>query len=328
MRPACADTAGCSFFCPCQPVRAIAYHRYGPPSVLEPSDLVELPLAPDHVQVAMHAAGVAPVDTKLRAGLLQHLLPLSLPKVPGRDGAGVITAIGAEVQGLQVGDEVCVMPGMLGRGTTLACAVLPQQQVVRKPASLSMQEGAALLQPGASAWIPLLRTARIQPGMRVLIHAGSGAVGSLMVQLAAHLGADVTATCRSSNVDYVAGLGARQVIAYDRDDFSAVREQDVVIDLVGGATHDRSYPLLRRGGHLVWLVAAPIRDRGSEFGVTVTRSLIEEDQQVLQQVVDLAAQGVWRPAISAVLPMAEIARAHQMLEEGAVTRGRLVLEIN
>ncbi|WP_044528589.1 NADP-dependent oxidoreductase [Herbaspirillum sp. B65] len=308
-------------------MRAIAYHRYGPPSVLEVSELDELPLLPGHVRVAMHAAGVAPVDTKLRAGLLQHLVPLTLPKVPGRDGAGVVTAVAADVQRLQAGDAVCVMPAMLGRGTTLAEAVLPQQQVVRKPDSLSMQQAAALLQPGASAWIALMRTAPIAAGMKVFIHAGSGAVGSLMVQLAAHLGAEVTATCRSANLDYVAALGAARVIAYDREDVFGVRDQDVVIDLVGGTTHERSYALLRRGGHLVWLVAAPIRERGAEFGVTVTRALIEDNQTVLEQVVELAQRGVWRPALSGVLPMQEIALAHQMLEAGAVTRGRLVLDI-
>jgi NADPH:quinone reductase-like Zn-dependent oxidoreductase len=308
-------------------VRAITYHQYGPPSVLQLTDIDAAPLLPGHVRVAMQAAGVAPVDTKLRAGLLQQLVPISLPKIPGRDGAGIVTAIGAGVEDVQVGDAVCVMPGMLARGTTLEVAVLPQQQLVRKPAGLGMQEAAALLQPGASAWIPLMRTASIQPGMKVLIHAGSGAVGSLMVQLARHLGAEVTATCRHANAEYVAGLGAHRVIAYDREDFSTLRDQDVVVDLVGGSTHERSYAVLRRGGHLVWLVAAPIRDRGAEFGVTVTRAMIVEDREVLQQVADLASTGVWRPAVSRVLPMAEIARAHELLEQGAVTCGRLVLDL-
>lgn len=307
------------------PVRAITYQEYGPPSVLHLTEIDEAPLLPGHVRVAMQAAGVAPVDAKLRAGLLQHQVPISLPKVPGRDGAGIVTAVGEGADDLRIGDAVCVMPAMLARGTTLAVAVLPQQQIVRKPAGLDMPAAAALLQPGASAWIPLMRTASLQPGMKVLIHAGSGAVGSLMVQLARHLGAEVTATCRHANVDYVTGLGADRVIAYDREDFSTLRDQDVVFDLVGGATHERSYAVLRPGGHLVWLVAAPIRDRGAEFGVTVTRAMITEDRDILQHIADLASAGVWRPSVSRVLPMAEIARAHELLEQGAVTRGRLVL---
>ncbi|MDR6396812.1 quinone oxidoreductase family protein [Herbaspirillum seropedicae] len=308
-------------------MRAICYHQYGPPSVLRLCDLDERPLPPGHVRVAMQAAGVAPVDAKLRAGRLQHLVALDLPKVPGRDGAGVITALGEGVHTLQVGEAVCVMPSMAGRGTTLAELVLPQEQVVRKPDVLSMQQAAALLQPACSAWIALMQTAPIAAGMKVFIHAGSGAVGSLMVQLAAHLGAEVTASCRSSNVEYVAALGASRVLAYDRDELGRVRDQDVVIDLVGGAAHDQSYRMLRRGGQLVWLVAAPIRERGEEFGVCVRRALIVEDQSILQQVAALAQQGVWRPAVSGVLPMQEIARAHQRIETGEVTRGRLVLDI-
>lgn len=308
-------------------MRAITYSQYGPPEVLQSTEIERLPLPAGHVRVAMHAAAVAPVDTKLRAGLLQHLLPITLPKVPGRDGAGIIVALADDVQGLQVGDAVCVMPAMLARGTTLKEAVLPQEQVVRKPATLTMQQAAALLQPGASAWIALMRATRIMPGMKVLIHAGSGAVGSLMVQLAHHLGAQVSATCRHAHVAAVEALGATRVIAYDREDFSVLRDQDVVFDLVGGDTHARSYQVVRPGGQLVWLVAAPLQTPAVTTGIEVTRAMITEDQEVLQQVVDLAESGVWRPVVSEVMPMAQIARAHTLLEQGRHARGRMVLEL-
>lgn len=305
--------------------KAICYHRYGPPEVMALESIEEPALAPGQVRVSLRAAGVAPVDTKLRAGLLQAQMALPLPKVPGRDGAGVIVESAAE--GFHVGQSVCVIAGMLGQGTYAETIVLPAERVVAQPATLSSREAAALLQPGASAWIPIVRTAQVQRGMKVLVHAGSGAVGSLMVRLAAHLGAEVWATCSSANRDDVLALGAAGVIAYDKEDFSALRGFDVVFDLVGGGTHDRSYPVLKPGGQLVWLVAAPIRERGEEFKVRVVRSMIDDDPQCLREVAMLAQQGVMVPAVGQCFPLAEAARAHALLESGKAARGRIVLDI-
>lgn len=305
--------------------KAIRYHRYGQPEVMVLESIEEPALAPGQVRVSLRAAGVAPVDTKLRAGLLQGRIELPLPKVPGRDGAGVIAESAA--QGFQVGQAVCVIADMLGQGTYAETIVLPAERVVAQPATLSTRQAAALLQPGASAWIPIVRTAQVRSGMKVLVHAGSGAVGSLMVRLAAHLGAEVWATCSSANREDVLALGAAGVIAYDKEDFSALRGFDVVFDLVGGDTHDRSYPVLKPGGQLVWLVAAPIRERGEEFKVRVVRSMIDDDPQCLREVAVLAQQGVMVPAVGQCFPLAEAARAHALLESGKAARGRIVLDI-
>lgn len=308
-------------------MHAIRLHRYGGPEVLVLDEVAPAPLPPGHVRVRLQAAGVAPVDTKLRAGLLLQHVQLALPKVLGRDGCGVIEAVGEGVARLAPGDAVCVIAAMQDQGTYAESIVLPVQRVVPRPAGLSLHEAAILLQPGASAWIPVVQVAAVQPGMKVLVHAGSGAVGSLMVQLASHLGADVTATCRSSNVDYVHSLGARQVIAYERDSFAGLNDFDVVFDLVGGATHDLSYPLLKRGGHLVWLVAAPIHERGEEFDVRVQRAMITDTPQALQAVATLAGQGVLKPAAGQVFPLAQAAQAHALLESGQAPRGRIVLDM-
>ncbi len=305
--------------------KAIRYHRYGPPEAMALESIEEPALAPGQVRVSLRAAGVAPVDTKLRAGLLQGRIELPLPKVPGRDGAGVIVESAAE--GFHVGQSVCVIAGMLDQGTYAETIVLPAERVVAQPVTLSVRQAAALLQPGASAWIPIVRTAQVQSGMKALVHAGSGAVGSLMVRLAAHLGAEVWATCSSANRDDVLALGAAGVIAYDKEDFSALRGFDVVFDLVGGGTHDRSYPVLKPGGQLVWLVAAPIRERGEEFKVRVVRSMIDDDPQCLREVAVLAQQGVMVPTVGQCFPLAEAARAHALLESGKAARGRIVLDI-
>ena len=148
-----------------------------------------------------------------------------------------------------------------------------------------------------------------------------------MIQLALHLGAEVWATCSSANRDDVLALGATGVIAYDKENFSALRGVDVVFDLVGGDTHDRSYPVLKPGGQLVWLVAAPIRERGEEFKVRVVRAMIDDAPECLRAVAKLAEERVWVPTVGQCFPLAEAARAHALLESGKAARGRIVLDI-
>lgn len=308
-------------------MQAIQYDQYGGPEVLR---RVELPVpepGPGEVRVRLFAAGLAPIDTKLRAGMLQKFFPLVLPKTPGRDGVGVVDKLGSDVAGFAIGDAVCVVADQLAQGTCAQLVVCEAQRLVIRPPGLSTHQAAALMQPGISAWIAVVEAAQVRPGMRVLVHGGAGAVGSLMVQLCRHLGADVSATCRADNRDYVVGLGATRAVAYDRDDFGALRDQDVVFDLIGAETHARSYPVLRPGGHLVYLTAAPIVDRGAEFGVRVTRAAITDRPTVLAEVAALAAQGVFLPAVAHVYPLAQAATAHAELERRQVTRGRVVLDI-
>ena len=307
---------------------AIAFAQYGPPDVLQPITWDPPPAASGEVRVRMLAAGVAPVDAKMRAGLLQAHFKPPLPKIPGRDGVGVVEQIGAGVTDLQVGDDVCLMVDALGPGTYAQVVTCSAQRVVARPAGLTTQQAAALLQPANSAWIAVMETAQVTSGMRVLVHGGAGAVGSQMVQLCRHLGAEVTATCRETNREYVQGLGASRAIAYDgAEDFGKLRDQDVVFDLIGGATHARSYPVLRPGGHLVYLTAAPITDLSAQYGVRTSRALITDARHVLLAVAGLASQGVLQPRVAASYALTDAARAHAALEAGQVTRGRVVLDI-
>lgn len=307
---------------------AIAFARYGPPDVLEPVNWEPPPAGDGEVRVRMLVAGVAPVDAKLRAGLLQAHFQPHLPKIPGRDGVGVVEQVGTGVTGLKVGDAVCLMVDALGPGTYAQLVTCDAQRVVARPAGLTTQQAAALLQPANSAWIAVMETAQVRGGMRVLVHGGAGAVGSQMVQLCRHLGAEVTATCRDSNRDYVLGLGADRAIGYDgAQDFGELRNQDVVFDLIGGATHARSYPVLRPGGHLVYLTAAPITDLSTQYGVRCSRAMITDARHVLLAVADLASQGVLQPRVAATFALADAARAHAALEAGQITRGRVVLDI-
>ena len=308
-------------------MQAIQYERYGGPDVLHYVSVPDPEPGPGEVRVRLFAAGLAPVDTKLRAGMLQAYFKLPLPKTPGRDGVGVVDRLGAGATGFALGEPVCVVADQLAQGTHAEFVVCATARVVPRPSGLSTHQAAALMQPGISAWIAVMETAQVCSGMRVLVHGGAGAVGSLMVQLCRHLGADVSATCRAANRDYVVELGAARAFAYDHEDFSTLRDQDVVFDLIGGDTHARSYPVLRAGGHLVYLTAAPIVDRGTAMGVRVTRAAISDQPVVLAAVADLATRGIFRPAVARVFPLADASLAHTELEAGRVTRGRVVFAI-
>lgn len=309
-------------------MRACFYRGYGGPEVLEIGELDDPVPGPQQVLVRMSAASVSPLDCKLRAGALAAHFTPAFPKIPGRDGTGTVVACGASVTRWKRGDRVCVMAPPAGAAGTYAGLIASDEHaVVALPPGLLMRDGAAMINAGLSAWISAVETADVQPGQKVLVHAGAGAVGGLLVQLCRHLGAEVTATCRAANRDYVLSLGADRAIAYDRDDFTEVPKQDIVFDLVGGEIHARSYQVLKPGGHLVWLVAAPIVDRGAEFGMRVTRAMIKDDPRAVTAMLDLAARGVLRPQLARTLPLARAEEAHRLMEAQAISRGRLVLDL-
>ena len=303
---------------------AIQYDRYGPPDVMR---LVEAPdpvARAGEVLVQVQASGVAPFDVKLRAGALQQHFTPSFPQIPGRDGVGVVAALGAGVTDLAVGDRVCLLAPR-GSGTAATLIACPRAALVPAPPALTTAEAGALLQPGLSALIAV-ETAAVSPGMRVLVHGGAGAVGSLMVQVLRHRGAIVSATCRAANRAYVESLGAHRAIAYDGEDFTRIEPQDVVFDLIGSDVHARSYDALRDEGQLVYLVAAPFVER-SERGITVTRAMVTDRPDMMAAVVQAAAEGIWRPGVAGTLPLGDIGEAHGRIEAGEVTRGRIVLTL-
>lgn len=306
-------------------MRAVWYEDYGPPSVLRVGERDTPEPGVGQLRVRLLASALAQIDVKLRAGALREHFALSLPKVPGRDGVGVVEAIGPGVAGWRLGDAVCVLAAPLDDGTSASHIVCDATRVVPRPEALTLAQSAALLQPGVSAWAAVT-TAALQPGMRVLVHGGSGAVGALVLQHARALGVHTVATCRHDHLDHTLAQGADAVIAYDREDFDHLRGLDVVFDFVGGHTHARSYPLLRPGGTIVYLVAAPFEDRGAAHGVKVVRAVVSDAPEALRGVAHAAREGFYRPLVSHSVPLSEVAAAHAALENGQVQRGRIVFE--
>jgi NADPH:quinone reductase-like Zn-dependent oxidoreductase len=307
-------------------ITAIRFAEYGTADVLT-ADRVAAPTpGPGEVVVDVCAASVNPIDWKVRSGAMSGVMPTTFPATTGRDGAGVIAAVGEGGDPQRVGERVCFLAGR-GVGTWAEKILLPKDLAVPIPDGLSFVDAAALPLAGLSAWIPLAVAAPVGPGMRVLVHAGAGGVGSLGVQIARERGAWVAATCSARNAGFVRSLGASEAIAYDQNAFEdQLTDIDVVFDTVGGDVHARSYAVLKKGGTMVCLSADPFEDRGEEFGVEVKKAMVQPEPEALAALVALVAEGRIRTVVEHVLPFAEFAAA-QVHSEGGHARGKTVIEI-
>lgn len=309
-------------------MKVIRYDEFGPPECMHLAEVPVPTCGPGELLVHLRAASVIPGDAKLRAGSLKSIFPITPPKIPGRDGAGIIAAVGADVQDLAIGDRVCIVSQHMEPGTYAQAIVRDRDSVVPMPAGLTFEEGAALMHAGVCAWICMAETAEVKPGMRVLIHAGAGAIGGAAIQIARHLGAHVVATCSARNANYVRSLGADHVISYDKADFTQeAGEVDVVLDLLGGEVHRRSYDVLKRGGQMVCLLAEPFKDQSAVHGIRLSFAKIHDRPETLLAVTTLARSGVLKPQIADILPLEQAVEAHRRIEAHSVSRGRIVLRI-
>ena len=256
-------------------------------------------------------------------GNAAKVLPCGFPVVTGRDGAGEIMTVGGGAEAPSLASESAFWRRR-GVGTWCDKLALPEAEAVPFRVSCPSNTPPRCRLPASAHGLPSCRPRMSAPGMRVLIHAAAGGVGSLAVQLARIRGAEVVATCSQSNVDFVRSLGA-EAIAYDKTPFEdAVRDVDVVLDVIGGDVHRRSYRVLKRGGTIVCLVAAPFQDLGAQYGVKVMVPQVLSDPAALTQIVALVAAGKLQPCVEHVLPLADFAKAQQMSETGHA-RGKTVL---
>lgn len=308
-------------------MRVIRYGKFGGPEVLE---LVEVPdpiPGPGEVVVDVHAASVNPVDWKIRTGAMERYFKTAFPVIPGRDGAGVVAALGPGVAAWKVGDAASFIAGHMGQGTYAEKIALKTDRLVAKPAALGFAEAAAYPLAGLTAWMALVATAPVEPGMAVLVHGGAGGVGGIAVQIARHRGARVIATASAANADYVRSLGAERVVAYDREDFARVLNGlDIVFDTVGGEVHRRSYGVLKKGGTLVWITAEPVTDLGADHGVAVKQAVVRDNPDAFRGLAQLVADGAIKPQVGRVLPLVQAAEAHRLSQTTHV-RGKLVLDV-
>jgi NADPH:quinone reductase-like Zn-dependent oxidoreductase len=223
---------------------------------------VPQPIVSDRdVLVDIHAAGVNMLDAKIRDGEFKLVLPYKAPFVLGHDLAGVVTRVGPAVTRFDVGDEVYGRPRDGRIGTFAQRIAVHEDDLAIKPASLAMAEAASVPLVALTAWQALVERANLKPGQKVLIHAGSGGVGTYAIQLAKHLGATVATTTGSGNVDWVRDLGADVVIDYRSQDFeTVVDDYDAVLDSQGGETLAKSLRVLKPGGIAIGIAGPPDPD--------------------------------------------------------------------
>ncbi|MBB6080928.1 NADPH:quinone reductase-like Zn-dependent oxidoreductase [Streptomyces paradoxus] len=240
--------------------------RYGDKADVRAGEVPDPEVGADDVLVRIHAASVNPLDRMIRDGELKAILPYRLPVVLGNDLAGIVVEVGAAVTRFAVGDEVFARPDKDRIGTFAELIAVHQDDVAIKPATLTMAEAASPL-VALTSWQALVERANIQPGQRVLVHAGSGGLGTIAIQLAKHLGAHVATTTSTANVDLVKRLGADVVVDYRKQAFETVlHDYDVVLDSLGGETLLKSLNVLKPGGQVISVSGPPDAAFGRELG--------------------------------------------------------------
>src|SRR4029078_13456545 len=239
-------------------MKAFILDRYGSADRLRAGDMPDPEPREDNVLVQVHAAGVNLLGSKIRNGEFTLILPYHLPLVLGHDVAGVVVRVGSGVRRFKPGDEVYARPADGRIGAFAELIAIKEEDVAIKPKALSMEEAASIPLVGLTAWQALIERARLEKGQTVLIHAGSGGVGTFAIQLAKHIGATVATTTSTANVDLVRRLGADIVIDYKKDSFEEIlRDCDVVLNSLDGETLKKSLRVLKPGGNLISISGPP-----------------------------------------------------------------------
>ena len=308
-------------------MKAVRIHGYGGADVLRYEEAPRPQPGPGEVLVQVHAAGINPVDWKVREGYLDGLLHHRLPLIPGWDVSGVVAALGTGVTRFQVGDAVFSRPDLARDGSYAEYMVVREAEIAAKPKTLDHRHAAAVPLAGLTAWAALIDAAGLAAGQRVLIHGAAGGVGSFAVQLARWRGAEVVATSSERNRDYLRSLGAARVIDYRQVPFEEeVGRVDAVFDTIGGETQQRSWQVLERGGVLVSIVDPPDPAQAAAHGVRQAFVFIQPDAEILARLAQLIDGGQLRVFLEDVLPLSEARRAHELSQAGHV-RGKLVLQV-
>lgn len=303
----------------------------GGPEVLQVAEVPKPVPLPTEVLVKVHAAGINPVDWKIRAGVFPTGALGAPPFVQGWDVAGVVTAA-PRVTRFQPGDEVYGLlwfPRQAGGYGEYVTA--PARQFARKPRGLSFTDAAALPLAGLTAWQTLVEVAGVTAGQRVLVTAAAGGVGHLATQLARHLGAEVTGTARTAKHPFLRDHGVDHPVDYTTTDVAAaVRDQDVVLDLLGGANSVALLSTLRPGGLLITTIGQPSEEllgTAERLGVRVSPFLVEPDRMGLEALTTLVEDGALRVHVDQIFELEEAAKAHEAGQSDRTT-GKLVLSVS
>lgn len=311
-------------------MKAVRIHNYGGPEVLQYEDAPKPKPAPGEVLIRIHAAGVNPADWKVREGHLKQFVQHKFPLIPGWDLSGVIERVGdnpAAAGRFKKGDEVFSNPDTSRDGAYAEYIVVRESEVALKPKSLHHVYAAAAPSAGLTAWQALFDVAQLKRGQHVLIHGGSGGVGHFAVQLAKWKGAYVIATASTRNQELLREIGVDEPIDYTSQRFEqAATDVDVVLDIIGGETQERSWEVLKKNGVLVSIAQPPDAGKAREFGVRSAFVWSQPNGKELAEIAALIDSGNLKVVLDRILPLSEARRAHQLSQNGHA-RGKIVLRV-
>jgi len=332
-------------------MKALVFTGYGGLDRVKFADVPRPAPRSDEILVQVRAAGLNPVDNKIRSGKLKALLRLQLPATLGSDLAGVVVAAGDRVTRFKPGDAVFATMDELHMGALAEFAVVAEKAAALKPAHLDFVQAASIPMVALTVWQALTERARLAPGHKVFIPAGAGGVGTFAIQLAKLLGATVATTTSAGNADLVRSLGADVVIDYHKQNFADVlRDYDVVLDTLGGESLEKSFRILRRGGVIVsivgppdaafgrerglhallvfalWLLSYPTHRRAKRRGVEYSFLLMNPDGNQLAEMGKLLEARSIRPVMDKVFPFDQAKEALAYLETGRA-KGKVVVQM-
>lgn len=308
-------------------MKAVRIAQFGGPEVLH-VDSVPVPEPGEgELLVKVAAAGVNPVDFKIRGGKYPAVREDKLPFIMGRDVAGSVVGTGPSAARFAKGDAVIAMPG-LGRGGYAEYALVKVSEAAKKPESLDIVEAGAVPLAALTAWQGLFMHGRLEAGQRLLIQGGSGGVGHFAIQFAKAKGAEVITTASSAHHDFLRRLGADQIIDYEAQRFEEIVEKvDMVFDLIGGEVQERSWLVLKKGGVLVSTLNAPSKEKAKAAGARGMRYTVTESGEHLAAIVELIDAGKVKPVVAKRYQLQEAAAAQEFLEHQHPP-GKVVLSIN
>ena len=308
-------------------MKAVVIHEYGDPEVLKYEDVPRPEPKDDQLLIRVIAAGVNPVDAMIRSGMFDREGTRAFPIILGGDVAGVVEKVGSKITKFKAGDPVFAYVSLDNSGGYAQYALVTEREAAPKRKSLTYVEAAAVPIAGMTAWQALVDTAKLSAGQTVLIHGGSGGVGSFVIQIAKARGAKVIATASTANQEFLKQLGADVAIDYTKQKFEDVaNDVDVVLDSIGRDTLARSYGVVKKGGIIVSLVARPKQDELQKHGIRGTALNVESTSEQLAEIGERIDARKIKVIVSQTFPLSEAMKAQQQVATGH-TRGKIVLKI-
>ncbi|MBC8985082.1 NADP-dependent oxidoreductase [Pedobacter sp. N36a] len=303
-------------------MKAIQFHSYGDSSVLQLEEVAKPVPKAHEVLIKVVATTINPFDIKNRAGAMKAFVPIKFPHIPGTDASGMVESIGSAVTRIKVGDLVFATAT---HGTYAEYVCINEETVSLIPDHVSMNEAAALAVPLNTAYSILVETGHLHPGERVLIHGAAGGVGNIVLQMAKALGAYVIATASGLGLVRIHDLGADEVIDYKAQDFSELVENlDMIVDLVGGETQLKSYPLVKKGGKLLSIVMPTDDQLALKHGITAKFISARGDHKKLDFGKRLVESHKIQVEIAKIMNLSDAAEAQDLVSAGGVN-GKIVL---